>query len=90
MYTLLSLLVHEGDASFAACFGVCSVRKDLYVQFTADMLVLDNSLCQGFFFFFFWVTGELSTLSQMMEVPNKPGLSPNNGLFVSGFCIAAC
>ncbi len=33
-----------------------------------------------FFFFFFWVTGELSTLRQMMEVPNEPGLSPNNGL----------
>ncbi|DBA72831.1 TPA: hypothetical protein ACH3X2_010216 [Trebouxia sp. C0005] len=25
-------------------------------------------------------TGELSTLRQMMEVPNEPGLSPNNGL----------
>ncbi|DBA87193.1 TPA: hypothetical protein ACH3X2_005196 [Trebouxia sp. C0005] len=24
--------------------------------------------------------GELSTLRQMMEVPNEPGLSPNNGL----------
>ncbi len=32
------------------------------------------------FFFFFWVTGELSTLRQMMKVPNEPGLSPNNGL----------
>ena len=30
--------------------------------------------------FFFWVTGELSTLRQMMKVPNEPGLSPNNGL----------
>ena len=29
-------------------------------------------------FFFFWVTGELSTLRQMMKVPNEPGLSPNN------------
>ncbi len=29
---------------------------------------------------FFWVTGELSTLRQMMKVPNEPGLSPNNGL----------
>ncbi len=26
------------------------------------------------------VTGELSTLRQMMELPNEPGLSPNNGL----------
>ena len=33
-----------------------------------------------FFSFFFWVTGELSTLRQMMKVPNEPGLSPNNGL----------
>ena len=32
------------------------------------------------FFFFFWVTGELSTLRQMMEVPNEPGLCPNTGL----------
>ncbi|DBA83303.1 TPA: hypothetical protein ACH3X2_005214 [Trebouxia sp. C0005] len=32
------------------------------------------------FIFFEWVTGELSTLRQMMEVPNEPGLSPNNGL----------
>ena len=33
-----------------------------------------------FFSSFFWVTGELFTLRQMMKVPNKPGLSPNNGL----------
>ena len=33
-----------------------------------------------FFFFFVWVTGELSTLCQLMKVPNEPGLSPNNGL----------
>ncbi len=33
-----------------------------------------------FFFFFFWVTKEVSTLRQMMEAPNEPGLSPNNGL----------
>ncbi len=33
-----------------------------------------------FFFFFFCVTEELSTLRQMMKVPNEPGLSPNNGL----------
>ena len=31
-------------------------------------------------FFFFWVTGELSTLRQLMKVPNESGLSPNNGL----------
>ncbi len=33
-----------------------------------------------FLFLFLWVTGELSTLRQMMKVPNEPGLSPNNGL----------
>ena len=33
-----------------------------------------------FFFFFLGVTGELSTLRQLMKVPNEPGLSPNNGL----------
>ena len=32
------------------------------------------------FFFLFWVTGELSTLRQMMKVPNEPGLSSNNDL----------
>ncbi len=32
------------------------------------------------FFFFLWVTGELSTLRQMMKVPNETGLTPNNGL----------
>ncbi len=29
---------------------------------------------------FFWITGELATLRQMMKVPNEPGLSQNNGL----------
>jgi len=33
-----------------------------------------------FFYFFFGVTGELSTLRQLMKVPNEPGLNPNNGL----------
>jgi len=33
-----------------------------------------------FFPFFCWLTGELSTLRQMMKVPNEPGLCPNNGL----------
>jgi len=28
------------------------------------------------FFIIFWVTGELSTLRQLMKVPNEPGLSP--------------
>ncbi len=32
------------------------------------------------FFIFFWVTKELSTLRQRMEVPNEPGLCPNTGL----------
>ena len=38
-----------------------------------------NTFC-FFFFVFFWVTRELSTLHQLMKVPNEPGLSPNNGL----------
>jgi len=33
-----------------------------------------------FFVFFVWVTGELSTLHQLMKVPNEPVLRPNNGL----------
>jgi len=32
------------------------------------------------FSFLFWVTGELSTLRELMKVPNEPDLSPNNGL----------
>ena len=39
-----------------------------------------KTVCLFFFPFFFWVTGELSTLRQLMKVPNEPGLSPNNGL----------
>ncbi len=40
-----------------------------------------NGIVTSFFFIlFFWVTGELSTLRQLMKVPNEPGLSPNNGL----------
>ena len=40
----------------------------------------DPSMTFFFFFFFFFVPGELSTLRQMMEVPNEPGLCPNTGL----------
>jgi len=40
----------------------------------------DPQHTQFFFFFFFLVIGELSTLRQLMKVPNEPGLSPNNGL----------
>ena len=29
-------------------FGLCSLRKGVFVQFTADVLVMDISLCQGF------------------------------------------
>ncbi len=43
-------------------------------------MILWDGTCALFFFFFFVVTGELSTLRQMMKVPNEPGLSPNNGL----------
>ena len=32
------------------------------------------------FLFLLWVTEELSTLRQMMKVPNEPGLSRSNGL----------
>ena len=32
------------------------------------------------FLAFFFITGELATLRQLMKVPNEPGLSPNNGL----------
>ena len=39
-------------------FGLCSLRKGVFVQFTADVLVMDISLCQAFalklFFFFFF------------------------------------
>ena len=29
-------------------FGLCSLRKGVFVQFTADVLVMDISLCQAF------------------------------------------
>ena len=29
-------------------FGLCSLRKGVFVQFTADVLVLDIPLCQAF------------------------------------------
>ena len=29
-------------------FGLCSLRNDVFVQFTADVLVVDISLCQAF------------------------------------------
>ena len=29
-------------------FGLCSLRKGVFVQFTADRLVVDISLCQAF------------------------------------------
>ena len=35
-----------------------------------------------FFLFFCWVTGELSTLRQLMKVPNEPGSSPYQTLLV--------
>ena len=35
-------------------------------------------------FFVLGVTGELSTLRQLMKVPNEPGVSPNNGLGNTG------
>ena len=39
-----------------------------------------QKLACKFLSFFSGVTGELSTLRQIMKVPNEPGLSPNNGL----------
>ena len=29
-------------------FGLCSLRKGVFVRFTADVLVVDISLCQAF------------------------------------------
>ena len=29
-------------------FGLCSLRKGVFVQFTADVLVVDISLCRAF------------------------------------------
>ena len=43
-------------------------------------MVCSACYCFFFFLFFFAVTGESSTLRQMMKVPNEPGLSPSNGL----------
>ena len=63
-------------------------RGGVLLLVAAICLILLSVLCDGSdtndafwkFFFFFWVTGELSTLRQMMKVPNEPGLSPKTGL----------
>ena len=44
------------------------IMQDNKVIKTANNVYLLRGL------FFGWVTGELSTLRQMMEVPNEPGL----------------
>ncbi len=58
---------------------------DLFGMYVLNMLSLTIALLGVHFDLtllccFCWVTGELSTLRQMMKVPNEPGLSPNNGL----------
>ncbi len=64
-------------ASATSPSGDVEDRLELHLQLSATCPVL--FFCFSFPLFF-WVTGELSTLRQMMKVPNEPGLSPNNGL----------
>ncbi len=51
-----------------------------YFAVTVSMYTLIPTVYRAFFPLSFLVSGELSTLHQMMKVANEPGLSPNNGL----------
>ena len=64
-------------STFCLAYGGLAIAKR-HDEVTGRLLVAKCS--KVFFFFFFWVTGELSTLRQLMKVPNDSGLSPNNGL----------
>jgi len=73
-----SLWCHNNILALATSpSGDVEDRLELQLQLSATCPVL--FFCFSFPLFF-WVTGELSTLRQMMKVPNEPGLSPNNGL----------
>ncbi len=57
------------------------------------MIIIPYQEALFFSIFLFLGTGELSTLRQMMEVPNEPGLCPNAGLekhFLSDQSKARC
>ena len=64
-------------------FGLCSLRKSVFVRFTADVLVLDVSLCQAFalklaslmlagilFFFFFFLGYRIVVYSFQAKEPS--------------------
>ena len=45
---------------------------------TCGVLLLSLKKAMPLFFCLSWATGELTALRELMKVPNKPGLSPNN------------
>ena len=78
-------LVDRQKASTSACTGWhqgVQFLVTMYVVMVFNISAAYNGCLSLFFFlfFFFGVSGELSTLRQMMKVTNEPGLSPNNGL----------
>ena len=75
------LLAHQQAAAWPYCSRLalfCQGAQPVLQTPVADVLPLKAAFF--FFFFFCWATGELSTLRQMMKVPNEPGLCPNTGL----------
>ena len=69
-----STVYHEAEANNTPELLLCQLSA--FVRLLCDYLLSVVSWTV----FFSWVTGEFSTLRQMTEVPNEPGLSPNNGL----------
>ena len=54
----------------------------------ADVVGMEELQLSATGFFFFLVTGKLSTLRQMMKVPNEPGLSPNKQTALSATALS--
>jgi len=71
------LNLQEHWQALADCFRITALDPS-YCKVTSPAHTVATWVI--LFFYFFWVTGELSTLRQLMKVPNEPGLSPNNGL----------
>ena len=76
------LLAHQQAAAWPDCSRLalfCQGAQPVLQTPVADVLPLKAAffVCV---FFFGWATEEMSTLRQMMEVPNEPGLCPNTGL----------
>ena len=62
--------------SFKAQILIYLLCKELLL--TCGVLLLSLKKAMPLFFCLCWATGELTTLRELIKVPNKPGLSPNN------------